>query len=142
MVLMAMGGPGSQNSLFHISNLFPARRGMVITSITACLTLGFLVFYLIGITSAALHASVRTAFVAYAAVLAVALALAFCLFPDRPFEVTTRRPGVTKEQAEEEAAAASGRWRRCGLWPIIARRRAAVAQRADVPRAWRCRWAR
>jgi hypothetical protein len=35
IVLICVGGPGSQNSLFHLSNLFPRRKAMVITTINS-----------------------------------------------------------------------------------------------------------
>jgi MFS family permease len=34
MVLIAFGGPGVQNSLFHLSNLFPARKSTATSTIT------------------------------------------------------------------------------------------------------------
>jgi len=45
VVSIGFGGPGVQNSVIHLGNLFPARKGMVTAIITGCFQLSFCIFF-------------------------------------------------------------------------------------------------
>lgn len=46
VILIGFGGPGVQNAVIHLANLFPSRKGLVTAIITGCFQLSFVVFFI------------------------------------------------------------------------------------------------
>eukprot|EP00736_Rhodelphis_marinus_P003166 Rmarinus@m.5962 len=88
MSLYGFGGPGIQNSVMHISNLYPDNRHWVSCFIAGGSQLGFLVFFVFDQVSKVTALGSSEMFLGYAIFTAVQLLIVGCVMPDTPFQPT------------------------------------------------------
>jgi len=86
MVLIGFGGPGVQNAVIHLANLFPARKGLVTAIITGCFQLSFCVFFIFDQLWFFGGLEYSTIFLTHSAVCLLCLAASVVLWPDAPFQ--------------------------------------------------------
>jgi hypothetical protein len=83
--LIAVGGPGCQSSLFHISNLFPEYKNTSITCIAAFFSLSYTVFLILASIQTALALSISALFLGYSFLIAILFCLSVVCYPDMPY---------------------------------------------------------
>jgi len=96
-VLIGFGGPGVQNSIIHLANLFPERKSTVTAVITGCFQLSFCIFYIFDQIWFWGGVDYEAIFTAYAAMCTVGLIASALLWPDKPFafeeQIKNQSPG-------------------------------------------------
>lgn len=93
-LLIAMGGPPLVFSFMHLSNLFPSRKGTIITLLNVALDASALVFVLLEALHAAFYPAItlRGIFLVFTGLPAVSLLIAVFLWPRRAFEQPLEGP--------------------------------------------------
>jgi hypothetical protein len=86
VVLIGFGGPGVQNSVIHLANLFPAKKGLVTAIITGCFQLSFCIFYIFDQLWYFGGIDLRTIFLAHAGICLLCFLVSWSLWPDKPFQ--------------------------------------------------------
>ncbi|GMI30422.1 hypothetical protein TeGR_g12792, partial [Tetraparma gracilis] len=84
-MLIAAGGPGVQNSIIHLGNLYPESRSLVTSLITGAFSLSFMIFSIFDIVWGEFSLSFRPLFIAYSLVVLLSACLSSLLWPDRPY---------------------------------------------------------
>lgn len=86
VALISFGGPGVQNAIIHLSNLFPRSKSTIISLITGSFQLSFSVFYFFGILWSKYNVGYKELFLTWSAVCTVAMLASIVLWPDEPFD--------------------------------------------------------
>ncbi|GMH49390.1 hypothetical protein TrRE_jg7278 [Triparma retinervis] len=81
-LLIAFGGPGVQNSIIHIGNLYPESASTITSFITGAFSLSFVIFALFDMLWEDCNISFRTLFGVYGVVLLFSTAMSGFLWPD------------------------------------------------------------
>mmetsp|Transcript_96377 Transcript_96377/g.274699 ORF Transcript_96377/g.274699 Transcript_96377/m.274699 type:complete len:508 (-) Transcript_96377:636-2159(-) len=99
--LISFGGPGVQNAVIHLSNLFPASKSTIISIITGCFQLSFSIFYFFEQLWFNYHVTYRTLFLGYAVISALSFGASVLLWPDSPYDfdsqVSTGSPATLEK---------------------------------------------
>ena len=82
MCLIAFAGPGVQNSIVHLSNLFPDSKATAIAYITGSFGLSFTVFFLFDQLWLFMHLSYHQLFLSYCAMCILNIIISILLWPD------------------------------------------------------------
>jgi hypothetical protein len=83
--LIAFGGPGVQNAIIHLSNLFPTWKATATAVMTGCFSLSFVVFFVFD-QMWLLHSwSYSDLFRSYCYVCLLNIVASLFLWPDEPF---------------------------------------------------------
>ncbi|KAG5189064.1 major facilitator superfamily domain-containing protein [Tribonema minus] len=98
MALVAVGGPGVQSAIIHISNLFPTKKATATSIITGSFSLSFVVFLAFDLVWSRFRLSYSQIFTGYTAIVVVCLLLTLALMPDKPY---TLKDELRKEIIEE-----------------------------------------
>lgn len=85
MCLIAFGGPGAQNAIIHLSNLFPTKKATVTAIITGSFQISFFIFFCFDYLWANKNYDYQTLFMGYSSVLVLNVLLSFLLWPDKPY---------------------------------------------------------
>ena len=85
MCLIAFGGPGAQNAIIHLSNLFPTKKATVTAIITGSFQISFFIFFCFDYLWANNKYDYQTLFMGYSFVLIFNIFLSFLLWPDKPY---------------------------------------------------------
>jgi len=85
IVGIGFGGPGVQNAVIHLANLFPSRKGLVTAIITGCFQLSFVVFFIFDQLWFYGNIDYRTLFFGHACLCFLSLLASLLLYPDIPF---------------------------------------------------------
>lgn len=99
--LIGLGGPGVQNALFNLSNLFPASRALALSLISSSIGGSFVVFEVLVRASEALGSSLPAAFRTYAVVLYACCAASAAVLPDSPVEAVEAVEAAAHASAEQ-----------------------------------------
>eukprot|EP01034_Spumella_vulgaris_P026305 gene26305-32869_t len=83
--LIAFGGPGVQNAIIHISNLFPMWKASATACITGSFQLSFVVFLLFDILWSTYGIGYRSLFAGYCGICVINLLISIFLWPDSPY---------------------------------------------------------
>ena len=84
MCLISFGGPGVQNSVIHLSNLFPTHKATMTALITGSFQLSFIVFYLFDVLWARAGWTFSELFRMYSVVMVINFIITFLFWPDKP----------------------------------------------------------
>jgi len=84
-MLIASGGPGVQNSIIHLGNLYPHKRSLVTSLITGAFSLSFAIFSIFDIMWGYFNMSFRPLFLVYSLFVLFSAALSSIFWPDRPY---------------------------------------------------------
>jgi len=84
-LLIAFGGPGVQNSIIHIGNLYPDSASTITSFITGAFSLSFAIFSLFDLLWQEYKVSFRTLFGGYGLVLLLSTGMSGLLWPDVPY---------------------------------------------------------
>ena len=102
MCLIAFGGPGAQNAIIHLSNLFPAWKSAAIAMITGSFQMSFFVFYCFNQLWLSWGYGYYTLFQAYSLICLMNITISLFMWPDEPcsFEeqVQLLREGSTSSE--------------------------------------------
>mmetsp|Transcript_2839 Transcript_2839/g.6562 ORF Transcript_2839/g.6562 Transcript_2839/m.6562 type:complete len:518 (+) Transcript_2839:93-1646(+) len=104
MCLIAFGGPGTQNAIIHLSNLYPDWKATATAFITGSFQLSFVVFLIFDQLWVCMDWNYSHLFIGYGVVCAVNLVVSLCMWPDQPYswqeqtEVAERAYMDTHEQ--------------------------------------------
>jgi MFS family permease len=90
--LIAFSGPGVQNSLVHLINLFPLSKRTATTLFEGSYHFSFCVFYLFDRIWYYLSFNYQSIFVFYATVCLMNLAVSLLIWPNKPYAYKTREP--------------------------------------------------
>jgi len=108
VVLIGFGGPGVQNAIIHLANLFPANKGLVTALITGCFQLSFCIFFIFDQLWFFGGVHYEHMFVVFAGLCGLCLVASVLLWPDEPFtfdaEVRKASP-LTRKKLSTEAHA-------------------------------------
>mmetsp|Transcript_26080 Transcript_26080/g.30896 ORF Transcript_26080/g.30896 Transcript_26080/m.30896 type:complete len:561 (-) Transcript_26080:109-1791(-) len=85
IVGIGFGGPGVQNAVIHLANLFPSRKGLVTAIITGCFQLSFVVFFIFDQLWFFGNIDYRTLFIGHACLCFFALLTSIIFWPDQPY---------------------------------------------------------
>lgn len=105
MCLIAFGGPGTQNAIIHLSNLFPEWKATATSFIVGSFQLSFVVFLVFDQLWAHLQYSYTTLFTGYCVVCAANVVVSLVMWPDEPYHVDegeTEEVGAEAEPAMHE----------------------------------------
>ena len=86
VIMIGFGGPGVQNAIIHLSNLYPANKSMVTGIITGCFQLSFCIFFVFDQLWFFGEVDYRFIFIAHAVLCVLCLLASAVLWPDKPFE--------------------------------------------------------
>ena len=84
--LIAFGGPGTQTSIIHLSNLFPTWKATATACITGSFQLSFVVFLVFDYLWTHYQLSYQSLFLGYCIVCVVNAMVSLVLWPDRPYD--------------------------------------------------------
>lgn len=99
MCLIAFGGPGTQNAIIHLSNLFPEWKATATSFIVGSFQLSFIVFFLFDQLWLNMDYNYSTLFTGYCVICVANVVVSLVMWPDQPFHLE-----VECAQEEEEAA--------------------------------------
>jgi len=99
MCLIAFGGPGTQNAIIHLSNLFPEWKATATSFIVGSFQLSFVVFLVFDQLWSHLQYSYTTLFTGYCLVCVANVVVSLVMWPDEPYHV--EEPQETLEPAQE-----------------------------------------
>lgn len=99
--LMAFGGPGIQLAVFHLANLFPDQQFTVMSCISGSVTISFVVFPIFDLLWERYGIGFRIMFRSYLIVIAFSALATQLLWPDEPYETTTRRDEPDEKQRSD-----------------------------------------
>jgi len=85
MCLIAFGGPGAQNAIIHLSNLFPRWKATATAFITGSFQLSFIVFLVFDQLWYFMDWNYTHLFVGYCFVCAINLVVSMYMWPDQPY---------------------------------------------------------
>jgi MFS family permease len=100
MCLIAFGGPGTQNAIIHLSNLFPEWKATATSFIVGSFQLSFIVFLIFDKLWSADHYSYTTLFMGYAVLCVANLVLSMLMWPDKAYSLEEEAPEVAAEEEE------------------------------------------
>lgn len=105
MCLIAFGGPGTQNAIIHLSNLFPEWKATATSFIVGSFQLSFVVFLVFDQLWSHLKYSYTTLFTGYCLVCVANVAISLVMWPDEPYHVEepaeTAQPAQSRPQSQE-----------------------------------------
>jgi MFS family permease len=101
MCLIAFGGPGTQNAIIHLSNLFPEWKATATSFIVGSFQLSFIVFLVFDTLWSTMKFSYSTLFTGYALVCAVNVVVSLVLWPDEPFSMENEAPELAAVEEVE-----------------------------------------
>lgn len=102
MCLIAFGGPGAQNAIIHLSNLFPEWKAMTTSFIVGAFQLSFIVFLIFDQLWSKWNYSYTTLFTGYAVICLINLGISLLLWPDKPYHMEDIEPECAAAFEEEE----------------------------------------
>lgn len=85
ILLIGVGGPGCQCSLFQLANLFES-RGFALNLITCCISLSFVVFELLAGWSDSQNISLQTPFLVFGFLPLICMVVGFFVMTDKPYD--------------------------------------------------------
>ena len=100
MCLIAFGGPGVQNSIIHLSNLFPSLKASATAIITGSFQLSFSVFFILDQLWVFDHWNYRQLFFLYAGVCVLNTFLSLFFWPDQPYHFVEQLHEIVEESNE------------------------------------------
>jgi MFS family permease len=98
--LIAFGGPGCQNAIIHLSNLFPKWKASATAVITGSFQLSFSVFYFFNILFKQSHVSYQTLFFGYSIVCLLNGLVSMFFWPDEPYSFEEQCHELVSNEAE------------------------------------------
>lgn len=102
LCLIALGGPGAQSSIIHLSNLFPDWKSTATAFITGSFQLSFIVFLVFDQLWLIAKCSYRTLFIGYSIVCAINAVISIFLWPDTPYSYE-EYASIAHEDVEDES---------------------------------------
>lgn len=97
MCLIAFGGPGTQNAIIHLSNLFPEWKATATSFIVGSFQLSFIVFFVFDQLWLRMDYSYSTLFTGYCVICLANVVVSLVMWPDQPYHLE-----VECAQDEEE----------------------------------------
>lgn len=85
MCLIAFGGPGAQNAIIHLSNLFPTWKATATALITGSFQLSFFVFFIFDYLWLSSKWDYQGLFFGYSFVCLINIIVSLFLWPDKPY---------------------------------------------------------
>jgi len=85
VAIFGASGPGVQNALFHVSELFPHRKSTIMAIISGAFQLGFVVFLLLKQMWETFGITLRPMLMGYCVLLTALFILGLFIWPDRAF---------------------------------------------------------
>lgn len=85
LCMIALGGPGAQSAIIHLSNLFPSWKATTTAIITGSFQLSFIVFLIFDQLWLWKNFSYSTLFFGYTVVCMLNGVISFFLWPDEPY---------------------------------------------------------
>lgn len=101
MSLIAFGGPGVQNAIIHLSNLFPSWKASATAVITGSFQLSFVVFFVFDQLWVFRDWSYQSLFLSYCLICLVNVVISLTMWPDVPYHIDD---SVANEIEDEEKA--------------------------------------
>jgi MFS family permease len=102
MCLIAFGGPGTQNAIIHLSNLFPEWKATATSFIVGSFQLSFIVFLIFDTLWSTMKYSYTTLFTGYAVICVFNVLVSLLLWPDQPYHLEDVAPELAEEEEAEE----------------------------------------
>lgn len=87
MCLIAFAGPGVQNSIVHLSNLFPDAKASALAYIIGSFSLSFIVLLVFDQLWLFMHLSYQQLFLGYSAICVLNMIISIVLWPDHSYVV-------------------------------------------------------
>ncbi len=100
--LIAFGGPGVQNAIIHVSNLFPTWKASATACITGSFQLSFVVFLVFDVLWEQYRWNYQTLFLSYCGVCLSNLLVSLLMWPDEPFHFEEQLEALVEEVDEEQ----------------------------------------
>jgi len=110
MCLIAFGGPGTQNAIIHLSNLFPEWKATATSFIVGSFQLSFVVFLVFDQLWAHLQYSYTTLFMGYCVLCVANIAVSLFMWPDEPYNLEdsmAEQEQLLESQSQSAASAGS-----------------------------------
>ncbi len=85
MCLIAFGGPGAQNAIIHLSNLFPTWKATATAFITGSFQISFFVFVAFEYLWMKNNIDYCRLFIGYSAICAINIVISIIFWPDKPY---------------------------------------------------------
>ena len=104
MCLIAFGGPGTQNAIIHLSNLFPEWKATATSFIVGSFQLSFVVFLVFDQLWAHLQYSYTTLFMGYCVLCVANIAVSLFMWPDEPYNLEDSMAEQAQLSESESAA--------------------------------------
>lgn len=101
MCLIAFGGPGTQNAIIHLSNLFPDWKATATAFITGSFQLSFMIFLIFDQLWMHLDFSYRTLFIGYSVVCLANILISLFMWPDEPYSYDEQLVIVHSESKDD-----------------------------------------
>jgi MFS family permease len=99
MCLIAFGGPGTQNAIIHLSNLYPGWKATATAFITGSFQMSFVVFLIFDQLWMNWNLTYTELFAGYCVVCFINVVISLLLWPDEPFQSSY---GVEEDEEDEE----------------------------------------
>ncbi len=110
MCLIAFGGPGTQNAIIHLSNLFPEWKATATSFIVGSFQLSFVVFLVFDQLWAHLQYSYTMLFMGYCVLCVANIAVSLFMWPDEPYNLEdsmAEQEQLLESQSQSAASANS-----------------------------------
>ena len=125
VLLIAFGGPGVQNSVIHIGNMYPDIASLVTSFITGAFSLSFSIFSFFDLVWEETHVPFRILFLGYGAVILASTSISALVWPDAPYN----EKGELPEPSGQAPALCTSR----GLLPGLPTRKARSGSSSSPP---------
>ena len=99
--LIAFGGPGVQNSVMHLSNLFPGSKATTTALITGSFQISFFIFFIFDQLWYFFGINYQTLFFSYGCISASNIVISLLLWPDEPYHFSFEEEELTVLNVEE-----------------------------------------
>jgi MFS family permease len=102
MSMVAFGGPGVQNAIIHLSNLFPGWKATATAVMTGSFQLSFIVFFIFDQLWVFKDWTFQQLFLSYCLVCVANIVISACLWPDTPYHHEESAPTDPGEEDDGE----------------------------------------